>query len=85
MKTLVVLAALLGLSSSGTLQPESKVWVDGYIRAITYYKDGDQKSCVTERPPDNEKTEERWGVKGSHGRDKTTRVWDASTKSWKHS
>ena len=63
--------------------PESKGWVDVYIRKATYYRDGDMKSCVTERPATNEKIEENWGTKGSHGRDKTTRTWDAETKSWK--
>lgn len=69
----------------GQWSPQSKGWVDGYIRTVNYYKDGDMKSSVVERPPTNEKTEEIWGVKGSHGRDKTTRTWDAETKSWKQS
>jgi hypothetical protein len=66
----------------GNWSPQAKGWVDSYIRTFSYYKDGDPKACITERPPTNEKVEEHWGVKGSHGRDKTTRTWDASTKSW---
>jgi hypothetical protein len=69
----------------GNWSPESKGWVDSYIRTVSYYKDGDVKCNSTERPPTNEKTEENWGVKGSHGRDKTVRTWDASTKSWTQS
>ena len=69
----------------GNWSPESKGWVDSYIRTVSYYKDGDVKRSTTERPPTNEKIEENWGVKGSHGRDKTTRTWDAATKSWTQS
>ena len=69
----------------GNWSPESKGWVDTYIHTVDYYKDGDMKTSLTERPPTNEKIEEHWGVKGSHGRDKTTRTWDAATKSWTQS
>jgi hypothetical protein len=62
--------------------PDTKGWTQTYIQTQTYYKDGDAKECITEHPTTNEKTDETWGPKGEHGRDKTTRTWDASTQSW---
>jgi len=63
--------------------PDTQGWAKSYEQTFTYYPDGDAKECVTSHPDTNAKTDETWGPKGEHGRDKTTREWDEATRSWK--
>jgi hypothetical protein len=61
----------------------TKAWSEIRRHSASFYADGSPKDSATAHPMLDEKVEESWGPKGEHGRDKTTRLWQTETHSWK--
>ncbi len=65
-------------------EPKEGSWKTVHMVTISYYKDGDVKQKLTEKPQSGEKERETWSPDkaAAGGREKTTQKWNSTKASW---